>query len=303
MYHEIKEKNEKKYNYLVYSIREGKKTKKLRKYIGEGEISKNKLKGEMEKFMSETKEKNAKYLAKEQIEAIENVKLRFDAYLKKGGKSGIENFREWFFTELTYNSNAIEGTSLSLRETSMIINEGIVPRNASLREVNEAKNHKEALDFLLDYTGDVNEGFILKLHSIILKNIDDENAGKYRKVPVFIAGGDIKFPKHTDVPQLMKDLVEWYKSEKNKIYPFELAALFSMKFVSIHPFIDGNGRCSRLLMNYILKKNNYPEINIYVKDRNNYLKAVRKANDEDHEMIIDFLFKTIQKNYKFLMEA
>ncbi len=300
-YHEIQEKNGKQYNYLVKTIREGKKWKKLRKYIGEGSISKDKLKEEMKGFQNEIKK--SVHLTEDHIESIENIRMRFDAYLKKGGKSGSENFNEWFFTELTYNSNAIEGTSLSLRETSMIINEGIVPKNVSLREVNEAVNHKKALDFLLNYDGEVNENFILKLHSIILKNIDDENAGRYRKVPVFIVGSDVKLPHHSGVPQLMAELIKWYKMNKKSMHPFELAAIFSMKFVFIHPFVDGNGRCSRLLMNYILKKNRYPEINIYVKDRNNYLKAVRKANDKDYSMITDFLFKTLKKNYKFLMEV
>ncbi len=300
VYHEIKGKKGKVYNYLVYSIREGKKTKKIRKYVGEGNISESILKKEMAIFQNEIKK--PKYLTEEQAEAIENIKIRFDVYLKKGGKSGIENFKEWFFTELTYNSNAIEGTSLSLRETSMIINEGIVPKNASLREVNEAKNHKETLDFLLEYVGEVNENLIMKLHSIILKNIDDNSAGKYRQVPVFIVGSDVKFPHYSEIPKMIKNLIKWYKLAKKTMHPFELAALFSMKFVSIHPFIDGNGRCSRLLMNYILKKNTYPEINIYVKDRSNYLKAVRKSNDKNYPMIIDFLFKTLKKNYKFLME-
>lgn len=298
VYHEIKIRGGKKYNYLVKTIRHEKKWRKIRKYIGEGDIPPGKISEETKRFQNEVQK--PKYLTKEQIAAIENIKIMFDAYLKKGGKSGLENFKEWFFAELTYNSNAIEGTSLSLRETSLIINEGIVPKNVSLREVNEAKNHKEALEFLLKYNGDVNEGFILKLHSIILKNIDDNNAGKYRKVPVLIAGSDVKFPHHSKVPQLIKTLVKWYKSNKKAMHPFELAALFSMKFVSIHPFIDGNGRCSRLLMNYILKKNTYPEINIYVKDRNNYLKAVRKANDGDYAMIVDFIFRTLKKNYKFL---
>ncbi len=301
VYHEVKLRSWKKYNYLVKTVRHGKRWKKIRKYIGEGNLSKNKIKKEIEKFQNVIQKPI--YLTEVQAEEIENIKIIFDAYLRKGGKSGLENFKEWFFTELTYNSNAIEGTSLSLRETSLIINEGIVPKNVSLHEVNEAKNHKEALEFLLDYTGEVNEKFILKLHSMILRNIDDKNAGKYREVPVFIVGSDVKFPHHSKVPQLIKGLVKWYKSNKRTMHPFELAALFSMKFVSIHPFIDGNGRCSRLFMNYILKKNNYPEINIYVKYRNNYLKAVRKSNDEDYAMIVDFLFRTIKKNYEFLREG
>jgi len=298
VYHEIQRKGKRKYNYLVKTIRHGKGWKKTRKYIGEGNLSKIKIRKEIEKFQKEVQK--SIHLTQEQMQEIENIKTRFDAYLKKGGKSGLENFKEWFFTELTYNSNAIEGTSLSLRETSLIINEGIVPKNVSLREVNEAKNHKEALEFLLEYEGEVNENFILKIHSIILKNIDDNNAGKYRKVPVFIVGSNVKFPPHSEVPKLIRELVKWYKLNKKSMHTFELASLFSVKFVSIHPFIDGNGRCSRLLMNYILKKNNYPEINIYVKDRNNYLKSVRKANDEDYAMIVDFLFRILKKNYKFL---
>ena len=300
VYHEIQKKGEKTYNYLVKTVREGKKWSKVRKYIGGGHIPKDKLKEEKVKFESEIQKTS--YMSEEQKEAIDNIRLMFDAYLKKGGKSGIQNFKEWFFTELTYNSNAIEGTSLSKRDTSLIINEGIVPKNASLREVNEAKNHKAALDFLLEYDGDINEKLILKIHSIILGNMDNQNAGTYRKVPVFIYGFDIKFPHFSEVPRLIKNLINLYKSNKKSMHPFELAALFSAKFVSIHPFIDGNGRCSRLLMNYILKKNAYPEINIYVKDRNNYLKSVRKANDKKYDMLVDFLFRTLKKNYNFLKD-
>lgn len=301
VYHEVKKKGGKKYNYLAKTIRRGKKWEKIRKYIGEGSITKERLKKEKDRFEADVQKSS--YLTEEQKKSIENIKIRFKEYLKKGGKSGLENFKEWFFTELTYNSNAIEGTSLSKRDTSLIINEGIVPRNVSLREVNEAKNHKEALDFLLEYDGGMNEDFILKLHLIILKRIDDSNAGKYRNIPVFIVDSDVKFPHYSKVPRLVKNLVKWYKSAKKSMHPLELAALFSAKFVSIHPFIDGNGRCSRLLMNYILKKNNYPEINIYVKDRNNYLKSIRKANNEDYSMLVDFLFRTLKKNYNFLKEA
>lgn len=296
-YVETKVRNRKRYTYLVKTIRNGKKWKKIRKYIGEG-LSKDNIRKQKEIF----KKTIAKpwFLNENRLNEIEKIRQKFDEYKKKAGKSGLERFNEWFFTELTYNSNAIEGTSLSLRDTSLIINENIVPKSANLREVTEAKNHKEALDFLLSYKGDVNEKFILKLHSIILKNIDDENAGNYRKVDVFISGEDVKFPPPQEVPKKMKELIKWYKKNKSRMNIFEIAALLSMKFVSIHPFTDGNGRISRFLMNYTLRKNGYPEVNIYVKDRANYIKAVRKANDEDYRMIVDFLFRILIKNYKFL---
>jgi len=299
-YHETKIRGKKVYNYLVHTIREGAEWKKVRKYIGEGKLSSEKIRREIEIFRSGLKKRM--YLTAHQADEIERVRTEFNEYAKKAGRTGIEKFREWFFTELTYNSNAIEGTSLNLRETSLIINENIVPKNTALREVNEARNHKSALEFLLNHKGDVNEKLILDTHALILANIDDENAGRCRTVPVFILGSDIKLPPPGDVPFLMKRLIAWYKENKSVLHPFELAALFSMKLVSIHPFTDGNGRVSRLMMNYILKKNGYPEINIYVKDRNNYLKSVRLANDEKYEMITDFLYLTLKTNYKFLKE-
>ncbi len=296
-YIEVKRKGKKRYFYLVKNIRHNGGWKKIRKYIGKGNLPKETI--EMEKAVFEKNLVKHSYLDREQIRQIEEIKLKFDEYSKKGGKAAQSRFMEWFFTELTYNSNAIEGTSLSLRETSMIINDNIIPKNTSLREVNEAKNHKEALEFLSRYRGDINEKIILKLHSIIMNNIDDKK-GKYREVRVSI-GSDVKLPQHSQIPKLMHNLMKWYKKNKN-IHPFELAILFSMKFVTIHPFTDGNGRISRLLMNYILKKNNYPEVNICVKDRNNYIKSVRKGNDENYRMITDFLFRAIKKNYKFLYE-
>jgi fido (protein-threonine AMPylation protein) len=299
-YIETKERNGKKYVYLVKTMRSGGKWKKIRKYIGE-DSSKEDIEKAREHFDKDSLRTD--FLSSTQINEIDTIRKKFGEYKKKAGKSGLERFNEWFFTELTYNSNAIEGTSLSLRDTSMIINENVVPKNASLREVNEAKNHKEALDFLLSYDGDVNESLILKLHSIILKNMDNENAGRYRKVVVFIRGEDVKFPSHEKVPEEIKKLIKWYKANKSCMNPFELAILFSMKFVTIHPFIDGNGRVSRLLMNYILRKNRYPEINIYVKDRANYIRAVRKANDGSYEMIVDFALRTMKNNYKFLGET
>lgn len=299
VYHEIRKKGNTPYNYIIHNIRDNNKWKKKSKFIGTGKLSKNKIKEEISNFNS----KMNKYISGEDYNKIEDIRKRFYEYLKKGGKSGDENFREWFFTELTYNSNAIEGNTLSLKETSMIINDNIVPKGASLRDVYEARNHKNALDFLKEYKGDLNEKLILKIHSFILKDIDDLNSGKYRKVNVYITGEpELKFPKPDEVPKLIKEFISFYKKNKSKNHPLELAAIISMKFVSIHPFVDGNGRVSRLIMNFIMKKFKYPEINIYFKDRQNYLRAVRKANSEDYELIIDFLIKTIIINYKFLYD-
>lgn len=299
VYHEIRNINGKKQNYLVFVKRDNDKIIKKSKFIGVGSMSKdeiNRLKKEFEiEIMANIESKN---LSKEQIIEIEKLKQIYNDKIKSLNKEEFEQFENTFFTELTYNSNAIEGSSLSLEDTNLILNEGLVPKGKTLREINEAKNHKAAIDFINNYKGDLDELLILKIHSIILKDISETFAGRYRETSVRIFKEDVNFPDASKVPQLVKNLVYWYKINKNKIHPFEIAVIFSNKLVSIHPFIDGNGRTSRLIMNFLLKKKKYPWINVYMKQRADYLKAVRKANDEDYKPILEFCIKGLKKNLK-----
>ncbi len=297
VYHEIRKIKGKKQNYLVYNRRKNGKWIKKSKFIGLGHISKEKISKLKEEFEAELiVNKKYKYLNKKQVEEIEKLKKAYINNINKLSKEEFEKFEESFFTELTYDSNAIEGNSLSLEETSLVINENIVPEGKTLREIYEAKNHKKALKFLKEYKGDFNEELILKLHSIILKDISERFAGKYRERSIRIAGSDFKPPIPEKVPQFIRNLIYWYKKNKNNYHPFELTVLISMKFVTIHPFVDGNGRISRLLMNFLLNKKQYPWINVYKKHRQKYLIAVRKANDEDYDLIFPFLIKTLKEN-------
>src|SRR3989344_7080601 len=299
VYHEIRIKNGKKQNYLVYNSRENGKWLKKNKFLGYGNISKEKIKKLKRKFELELITNiNSNNLTRKQIIKIEALKQTYNKNIKKLNKEEFEVFERSFFTELTYDSNAIEGSSLSLEDTNLIINEGLVPKGKTLREINEAKNHIEAINFINEYRGDLNEIFILNLHSIILKNISENFAGRYSKSSVRIFGGDARFPDASKIPQLVKNLIYWYKLNKNKLHPFELAVVFSNNLVSIHPFIDGNGRVSRLIMNFLLKKKNYPWINIYMKQRFEYLKAVRQANNEDYKPILIFCIKILKENLK-----
>jgi len=297
VYHEIRKKNKKKLNYLVYNKREKGKFKKISKFLGYGNISKNKIINLKKEFKIEAISKRKyPHLTKEQVIEIEELRQKYFDRTKSLSKEEFEQFEKSFFTELTYNSNAIEGNTLSLEQTDLILNEGIVPEGKNLREIYEVKNHKKAIDFIKNYKNDVNELFILKLHSIILKDTSEKFAGRYRENPVRIFGSNTKFPDSYLVPQLVKNLIHWYEKNKKNYHSFELAVIFSMKLVTIHPFVDGNGRISRLVMNYILKKNNYPWVNVYNKQRAEYLNAVRKANDEDYFMILNFLLKTLKEN-------
>ncbi len=297
MYHETRKENGKTKNYLVYNQRKDERWVKQSKFIGYGKLSPrnvSKLKKEFEIELLSSRE----YMHLSKSQTLEVEKLR-QAYFEKTNvlsKEEFEQFEISYFTELTYNSNSIEGNSLSLEETSLVINEGLVPKGKTLREIYEAKNHAQAISFLRSYTKDVDERLILKLHSTILNNISERFAGRYREGTVRIFGSDVRFPDAEKVPQLVLNLVYWYKEHKNEYHPFELAVIFSTKLVSIHPFVDGNGRISRLIMNFILQRNKFPWINVYTKQRAEYLQAVRKGNDEEYVPIISFIVKTLREN-------
>lgn len=297
VYHEIRIVNGKKVNYLISNQRTQKKWKKTSKFIGNGNLQKSKIDNLKKEFETELKvNKKYEYLKKEQVLEIEQLKEVYNKGIKNLSEEEFVKFEKSFFTELTYNSNAIEGNSMSLEETSIVVNENLSPEGKTLREVYEAKNHIKALEFIKNYKGEINELFILKVHSIILKDLSERFAGRYRENPVRVLGSDFKFTSPDKIPQLMKNLLYWYNENKKKMHALELAVIFSMKFVSIHPFVDGNGRVSRLIMNFILQKNKYPWINVYNKQRQKYLNAVRKANEENYEFILIILIEAIKEN-------
>ncbi|WP_242874815.1 MULTISPECIES: Fic family protein [Clostridium] len=139
---------------------------------------------------------------------------------------------------------------------------------------------------------DIDEKVIKDLQYIILKSINNKNAGRYRNVNVLISGSKHRPPEHFLVPQEMEELIKWYDENKNKLHPVKLAAEFYHKFTFIHPFIDGNGRCGILLMNLIFMRNGYPMTVIRMKDRNEYMSALEKASEENN---LDDFIKIVEK--------
>jgi len=248
VYHEVRIVNGKKQHYLIRNVRKMGGWTKKSKFIGSGNVGKDRILEMKKDFEKEILLKGKyEYLSNVDIKKVEDLKEIYNEKVSKMKKEEYEQFQKSFFTELTFNSNAIEGSSLSLQETSLVVNEGIVPEGKTLREVYEARNHVEALRFLEKHKGDLDELFILRLHGIILKDIGGRFSGRYRESHVRIFGSDARFPRADKVPQLIKNLVYWYKRNKKRYHQFELAVLMSMKFVTIHPFVDGNGRISRLI--------------------------------------------------------
>jgi len=163
--------------------------------------------------------------------------------------------------EFLYESNRIEGNTLTLRETHLVINEGMTISGKSMREHLEAINHKEAILFIEDLVTqkmELSEYVLKQIHGIVLYGIDRENAGVYRKLPVAIAGSKHLPPQPYLLQDLMKDYFRFYELHKDDLHPVILAAEMHERLVSIHPFIDGNGRTSRLIMNLILLQHGFP---------------------------------------------
>lgn len=197
-------------------------------------------------------------------------------------QSIIDNIKRFFDVEFTYHSNALEGNTLTITETKVILEDGItIGKGKSLREHLEVINHKEAIDYIDDIVSkdmDISERVIKDLHYIILKSIDNKNAGEYRSSNVLISGSAHRPVEHFLVQERMRELIQWYKDNKDTMHPIKLAAEFHFKYVYIHPFIDGNGRSARLLMNLILMRNGYPITVIKTDNRDEYMRALEKAS-------------------------
>lgn len=173
----------------------------------------------------------------------------------------VRNLEEWFRVELTYTSNAIEGNTLTRRETAAVIEKGITVGGKSLREHLEATNHARALDvvnsMIKKKPSALTAHDILSIHGLILNGIDDTNAARYRNVPVRISGSPVVMPNPAKVLSLMEDFLRWLTT-RNSLNPVAFAGEAHYRLVTIHPFVDGNGRTARLLMNLLLLMRGYP---------------------------------------------
>lgn len=202
--------------------------------------------------------------------------------------------------EYTYESNRIEGNTLTLRETDLVINEGLTISGKTMREHLEAINHKEAIDYVKDLVVrriPINEREVLTIHNLILRGILPENAGIYRNVQVMIQGSAHLPPQPFLVPKQMEDYFEWFQINKDQLHPVILAAEMHERLVTIHPFIDGNGRTSRLIMNMILLKNGYVIANIKGDNPNRYkyYEALEKVQTKKNRDAFHLLVAQVEK--------
>jgi Fic family protein len=208
--------------------------------------------------------------------------------------------------EFTYNSNAIEGNTLSLRETQLVIQEGITVRGKSLREHLEARNHPDAVDYvekLAQKQTTIKQDDILKVNALLMRGIDDQNTGKYRAGQVRVAGATFMPPSASKIQSLINELLRTLNQNPDELTPIELAAFFHHKLVYIHPFLDGNGRTARLLMNVTLIRNGYPFTVLLKVDRPKYLRTLSEADHGNLIPFANFLANSVERSLDIYLLA
>lgn len=287
-------KGKKEYYYLVHSYRDGKKVQKKQIYLGK-EIPKN---------INEIKKKFVSELYREKfLNDIDSIKKNYTKEHKTMPKSIKEKEIEAFAIKFTYNSQKIEGSKLSLRETADLLERGITPSSKPIRDVKEAEAHQKLFYEMIKYKKDLNLQKVLYWNKILLGETKKEIAGKIRSHQVAISGSKFMPPFPAEIYPLLREFFSWYNKNKDKIYPVELAALVHLKFVTIHPFGDGNGRISRIMMNFILNKKRFPMFDISYGKRTSYYNALERAQLNNNEGIfLQWFFKRYLAEYKIYLK-
>jgi len=240
------------------------------------------------------------------LQRIINKKTQLDQYRPMRSVL-VRNLDEWFRVELTYTSNAIEGNTLTRQETALVVEKGITVEGKTLKEHLEATNHAEALDYVKALAGrgrqDITEDDVLQIHRFILHSIDDPNAGRYRNVPVRIAGAAVVLPNYAKVPELMAEFMTWLHNDTSSRH-VDIAAEAHYRLVSIHPFVDGNGRTARLLMNLLLMQTGYPAAVIRTEDRRAYINALERGQTTgDTTDYYQVIYEAVERSLDIYLDA
>ncbi|MCX2495006.1 Fic family protein [Pedobacter sp. PF22-3] len=220
--------------------------------------------------------------------------------------SALHRIKEDLTLEWTYNSNSIEGNTLSLKETQMVLQEGMTVKGKSLREHFEAYNHEKAIDYL--YTL-VNKNYtlrsidILSLHGLVLRSIEDDYAGRLRNGGVRIVGANFTPPNANKVSDLLDQLIRFINDNPLGLNDMVLSTIFHHKLVWIHPFFDGNGRTVRLAMNLLLMRNGFPPAIILKNDRKKYYEALNQANKGNYHKLCLLMLQALERSLNIYINA
>ncbi|MBI5002061.1 Fic family protein [Candidatus Woesearchaeota archaeon] len=285
--------------YLGKTIRIGENEwKKIRIKLGEKEPTREEIGQKLKELkLEEYGIYNSDYLDANKLEIIDDFKEVFNHHRKTIPKTIVEKEEADFLIRFTYNSNAIEGNRLTLRDTYLIIKEKQIPSGAPPKDYNEAINGREAFAFIKEYKGKLTIEFLEKLNNILTQNTGVVYPGRVRFFPVKIEGADHIPPESEKVRPLLRKMIQFYYDSKRKIHPFVLACLIHAQFVEIHPFEDGNGRTGRALMNWILMQAGYPKVFIPVKVRQKYYEAIDLHNKKEVKGYCEKMFDVVMDQF------
>jgi len=236
---------------------------------------------------------------------LEVKKAQLDA-LRPLPAAAVARLREQLNLEWTYHSNAIEGSTLTLRETRLILETGLTIGGKSLREHFEVINHQDAIEYV-EHLGQENTPVtafhVRQIHKLVLTQIDEAAAGQYRQTPVRIAGAKHVPPEAWLLPQHMQAWDTWLAATAGDLHPVARAALAHHKLAAIHPFVDGNGRTARLVMNLLLFRHGYPPTVILRTNRKSYYRVLMQADAGNEAPFVNFVGRAVERSLTFYLEA
>lgn len=240
---------------------------------------------------------------KEKLLEIEACKLHYNNHFKKLDSLTKKEILKNFVIEFAFNTASIEGNTINLEQARNLLVDGLTPENKTLREIYDLQNSEKVFFELIDLKEEITHEFIIKVHDSLLENIDPRKG--YRTVDVRVIKSNFDATPTPYVKTDMDLLIKWYDEHKTKLHPLTLATIFHHKFEKIHPFMDGNGRTGRMILNFILIKNNYPPLIIHKKERSRYLNALRIAdkskltetNRENYEPLVNYISEEMIQTY------
>lgn len=294
------------YFFIEKSLRlPDRRIRKLSKFIGRikpEKIEKEKLKKyfyEKEKVLfSKWAVKNLQFnypLTAEEIKKIEETKVEYN-YLKRNiPKENMKDLLDRFTVNFAYESNALEGNSLTLKDVAIVIFEKEGIPGKSLREIYETRNHWEVIEKLFEKKIKIRHKPIIQMHKLLMKDIEKRSG--YKKFPNIILGSPVKTSPPEEVFEDMSKLIKWYDKNKPTMHPLQLSCLFHGKFLKIHPFADGNGRVARVLSNAILVNNGYPPLIIRKTTRVRYLNSLRAFDQGSVIKLTRFFLEGYKKTF------
>jgi Fic family protein len=236
---------------------------------------------------------------------LENKKAQLDA-LRPLPATAVRRLHEQLTVEWIYNSNAIGGNTLTLRETKLILETGLTIGARSLREHFEVISHKEAIDYVESLAAGeepVTAFHVQQIHKLLLTRIDDEGAGQYRRLPVTITGADHLPPQSSEIRPLMGEWGDWLIGPALGLQPVVRAALAHHILVAIHPFLDGNGRTARLVLNLMLMRDRYPPAVIERINRRQYYRVLARADSGESAPLVNFVGRAVERSLTLYLEA